>query len=92
MVRRERGRSYLDVLASSRTAALATPLPILKRHVEESSDFGGIIEPTFGGFYRIDDLGKIREHLDELCADQARAVLSGNALSVLETTFARRDR
>jgi microsomal dipeptidase-like Zn-dependent dipeptidase len=91
-------------LYDGETKTIEESLPILKRHVDEirrygghevlaiGSDFDGFIKPTLGGFDHIDDLAKLREHLDELCPDHGQDFLSGNALRVLETTFAGRDR
>ncbi|MGA8925179.1 MAG: membrane dipeptidase [Solirubrobacterales bacterium] len=91
-------------LYEGETKTLEESLPILKRHVDEirrhgghevlaiGSDFDGFIKPTLGGFDHIDDLAKLGEHLDELCPDHGQGFLSGNALRVLETTFAGRER
>ena len=91
-------------LYEGETKTIDVSLPILKRHVDEirrhgghevlaiGSDFDGFIKPTLGGFDHIDDLAKLREHLDELCPDHGQDFLSGNALRVLEATFAGRDR
>ena len=90
-------------LYKGETKTIKESLPILKRHVDEirkhgghevlaiGSDFDGFIKPTLGGFEHIDDLAKLGEHLDELCPDHGQGFLSGNALRVLETTFAGRD-
>jgi microsomal dipeptidase-like Zn-dependent dipeptidase len=86
------------------TKTIEESLPILKRHVDEirrhggheivaiGSDFDGFIRPTLGGFEHIDDLAKLREHLDELCPEDGQGFLSGNALRVLKTMYAGRDR
>ena len=91
-------------LYEGETKTIEESLPILKRHVDEirkhgghevlaiGSDFDGFIKPTLGGFEHIDDLARLREHLEELCPDHGQGFLSGNALRVLETTFAGRDR
>ena len=91
-------------LYEDETKTIEESLPILKRHIDEirrhgghevlaiGSDFDGFIKPTLGGFDHIDDLAKLREHLDELCPDHGQGFLSGNALRVLETMFAGRDR
>ena len=89
-------------LYEGETKTIEESLPILKRHVDEirrhgghevlaiGSDFDGFIRPTLGGFEHIDDLAKLREHLDDLCPEHGEGFLSGNALRVLETTFAGR--
>jgi microsomal dipeptidase-like Zn-dependent dipeptidase len=84
-------------LYEGETKTFEQSLPILKRHVDEirrhggnevlaiGSDFDGFIKPTLGGFEHVDDLARLSEHFDE-------GLLSGNALRVLETTFAGRQR
>jgi microsomal dipeptidase-like Zn-dependent dipeptidase len=86
------------------TKTIEESLPILKRHIDAirkhgghellaiGSDFDGFIKPTLGGFEHIDDLAKLREHLDELCPEHGQSFLSGNALRVLRTMYAGRDR
>jgi microsomal dipeptidase-like Zn-dependent dipeptidase len=91
-------------LSDHETKTIEESLPILKRHIDAvrrygghevlaiGSDFDGFIKPTLGGFEHIDDLAKLRDHLDELCPNHGESFLSGNALRVLKTMYAGRDR
>jgi microsomal dipeptidase-like Zn-dependent dipeptidase len=60
------------------------------RNVALGSDIDGFIKPTLSGFENIDDLAELVPRMRKLYPEHAQAILSGNALRVLETVFEHR--
>jgi microsomal dipeptidase-like Zn-dependent dipeptidase len=89
-----------DGVRSTDTETIDDSMQVLKRHIDAisghadgfdniaiGSDLDGFIKPTLSGFENIDDLAQLVPRLEEMYPEHAQAILSGNALRVLDRVF-----